>query len=435
MKGKDLKKSLISLPSEPGVYKFLNNKGEILYIGKATNLKDRVKSYLPAGRQVSNKALFESRGPAIVKMVEESDKIDFIQTDTVLEALIMEANLIKKHQPKYNTKEKDNKSFNYVCITRDKLSKVLVIRGRNLKKGEYKKVFGPFPNGSQLRDALKILRRFFPFFDNNSNKKQNFQFYKQLSLIPSNDYKKNLNNLILFFEGKKTTILKNLEKEMLILAKKKQFEQADEIKRKIFALNHINDVALIKDDIAKPNNLFEKSSDLLVSNSARHFQKDNLVSRGVFRIEAYDIAHLSGSNMVGAFVVIDLPAGEAGDGELNPKEYRTFNIKGFTASNDAGALGQVISRRLNHPEWQIPNLIIADGNQIQKNVIEKELKNRGLKIPVVAVVKDDKHKAKAMMGDVDIIKKYKKQILLANTEVHRFVLKTHKIKRSKNFLP
>jgi excinuclease ABC subunit C len=427
-----LKKSLLLLPGNPGIYKFLNNKGDILYIGKATNLKDRVKSYF-------SKDLIETRGPLLVDMLFYADKIDFIQTDTVLEALILEANLIKKHQPKYNTKEKDNKSFNYVCITSDALPKVLVIRGRNLKKSEYKKVFGPFPNGSQLRDALKILRRFFPFFDNNSNKKQNQKFYEQLGLTPKmnnngalgfSTYKNNIKNLILFFEGKKTTILKNLEKQMLDYAKKKEFEKADEIKKKIFALNHINDVALIKSDTTQEN-LFIRSSDLLVSNLARPLQKGFPAS---FRIEAYDIAHLSGSNMVGAFVVIDLPAGEAGEGELNPKEYRTFNIKGFTASNDAGALGEVVSRRLNHPEWQIPNLIIADGNQIQKNAIEKELKNKGLKIPVVAVVKNDKHKAKAMIGDIDIIAKYKKQILLANAEVHRFVLRKHKIKRSKNFL-
>ena len=226
-------------------------------------------------------------------------------------------------------------------------------------------------------------------------------------------YKNNIKNLILFFEGKKTTILKNLEKQMLDYAKKKEFEKADEIKKKIFALNHINDVALIKEDYS----LSPSGSSPLTRGRPG----------GGIRIEAYDIAHLSGSNMVGAFVVIE-------DGELNPKEYRTFNIKGFTASNDAGALGEVISRRFNHPEWKFPDLIIADGNQVQKNVIEKELKNRGIKIPVIAVVKDSHHKARALIGDEILIKKYKKQILLANAEVHRFVLRKHKIKRSKNFL-
>ena len=212
--------------------------------------------------------------------------------------------------------------------------------------------------------------------------------------------------MILFFEGKKTTILKNLEKQMLSYAKKKEFEKADEIKKKIFALGHINDIALIKSENLEPRNYQLEPS---------------------YRIEAYDIAHLSGSNMVGAFVVVE-------DGELNPKEYRTFNIKGFTASNDAGALGEVISRRFNHTEWQYPDLIIADGNQVQKNVIEKELKNRGIKIPVIAVVKDSHHKARALIGDETLIKKYKKQVLLANAEVHRFVLAKHKIKRNKNFL-
>ncbi len=373
-------------------------------------------------------------------MVEDTETVKYQITDTVLEALILEANLIKKHQPIYNTKEKDNKSYNYVCITRDEFPRLLVERGRLIdfkklvvKNTKLKSVYGPYPSGESLRSALKIIRKIFPYLDAKTLKKDRYEFYKQIHLAPDvglNNakikYKNTIKNLELFFKGEKGKILKSLEKEMISLAKKNEFERAGEIKKQIFALNHINDVSLIKSDVvASQNYLFEKSS----GQFTRHSQKDNSATLKIdgLRIEAYDIAHTSGSSMVGAFVVLE-------DGQKNPAEYRTFNIRGFTSSNDAGALSEVVKRRLAHNEWQYPDIIVADGNMVQKSVIEKELKNVGLEIPVIAVVKDNRHKAKAMMGDVDIINKYKKQILLANAEVHRFVLNTHRKSRSKKFL-
>ena len=176
----------IKLPKNPGVYFFLGSpkrsgggkKGkDILYIGKATSLHDRVKSYF-------GKDIIATRGPHILDMVALSNSIKWQSTDSVLEALILEANLIKKYQPKYNTKEKDNKSFNYVCITKEELPKVLVIRGRNLKKENYQAIFGPFPNGLQLREAMTIVRRIFPYIDDQSSKRNNKEFYKQLGLVP-----------------------------------------------------------------------------------------------------------------------------------------------------------------------------------------------------------------------------------------------------------
>ncbi|MBP6912847.1 MAG: GIY-YIG nuclease family protein, partial [Candidatus Pacebacteria bacterium] len=289
MKSQDLAK--LKLPGEPGVYKFISQGGGILNIGKATSLRSRVQSYF-------GKDLINTRGPLLVDMVFNAHTVEYVQTDSVLEALILEAALIKKHQPKYNTKEKDNKSFNYVCITKEVLPKVLVIRGRNLDKKLYANVFGPFTNGSQLRVAMKIIRRIFPFYDDQSTKKQNYQFYKQLALIPSDDYKNNLKNLVLFFQGKKKRILQNLKKEMLMLAKQKEFEKAGEVKKQIFALQHINDIALIKEDI--------------------NITSQNAASAS-FRIEAYDVAHMSGTNMVGVMVVIE-------NGEPAKGEYKKFNI-------------------------------------------------------------------------------------------------------------
>jgi len=430
MKSQYFKK--LKLPKNPGVY-FFKKGNDILYIGKATTLSDRVKSYF-------GKDLIATRGPLLLDMVTLSTSIKWQETDSVLEALILEANLIKKYQPKYNTKEKDNKSFNYVCITKESIPKVLVIRGRNLKKENYSSVYGPFPNGMQLKEAMVIIRRIFPYIDEQSSKRNNKEFYKQLGLVPLigatlqknsfqkvlgsphqsplevrpdifkknfsallQEYKNNIKNLKLLFEGKKKSIVINLKREMIVYAKKREFEKAGEIKRKIFALEHINDVALIKDDNIVPKSTFS------------------------FRIEAYDIAHMGGSNMVGVMTVIE-------NGTLAKNEYKKFIIRTQDKSNDTGALEEVLSRRFRHIEWGLPNLIVMDGSTAQINVAKSVLSRYQFKIPVVSVVKDDKHKARAIIGDETIIKKYKKLILLINSEAHRFAIAFHKKMRNKDFL-
>ncbi len=412
MKSQELQKA--KLPDTPGVYFFRAGgaSGDILYIGKATSLRDRTKSYFA-------KDLIATRGPLIVDMVFKADSVTYEETDSVLEALILEANLIKKHQPYYNTKEKDDKSWNYVCITDEECPKLLVERGKNI---DFKSMvtlsgvridewYGPFVNGMQLKEALKIVRRIFPFVDASSAKRDNYEFYRQLGLTPdvSGDekmaaYKRSIRNLKYFFQGKKKIIIKELEREMKSAAKEQHFEEASHIRNQLFALGHINDIALLKGDPAVRR---EKAG---------------------FRMEAYDVAHLGGQNMVGVMTVLE-------DGEVSKKEYRTFNIRGFTKANDTGALEEVLSRRLRHTEWGMPDLVIADGGEAQLRVAKQVLDRYQLKIPVVSVVKDERHKPKDILGDLDMAKKYKKEILLANNEAHRFSIRLHKNKRDKNFLP
>lgn len=389
----------IKLPEKPGVYFFKKGK-TILYIGKATSLRDRTKSYLA-------KDLIVTRGPMILDMVVQADSISWEETDSVLEALILEASLIKKHLPKYNIKEKDDRSWNYVCITKEEIPKVLIERGRGLdkNKGNFTDIFGPYTNGLQLRDAMKIIRRIFPYIDGDSLKKNNKIFYEQLKLTPESisQYKENIKNLRLFFNGKKKKIIQNFKRDMMSCAKNHEFEKAGEIKNKIFALQHIQDVSLIKSD------LLETISYKLESN----------------RIEAYDIAHMSGINMVGVMTVVE-------DGEVSKKEYKKFIIKTQNGANDTGALEEVLSRRFRHTEWGIPGLVVVDGNIAQINVANRVLNRYQFKIPVVGVVKDDHHKARAIQGDEKIILKYKKSILLANSEAHRFAIKFYREKSRKN---
>jgi len=435
MKLNDFKK--LNLPDKPGVYFFLHDK-DILYIGKATSLKDRVRSYF-------SKDLIDTRGPLLLDMVFKADIIKHTETDTVLEALILEASLIKKHQPYYNTKEKDDKSFNYVCITKEELPRIFIVRGKNLIKENYSKVYGPFPNGGQLRIALELVRRIFPFLDEKSKVKGVYEFYRQIKLAPEQKeiLLKNIKNIQLFFEGKKKSILKSLQKEMKVYAKQKEFEKAGEIKRQIFALNHINDIALIKEE-KNLGNLFLSGPRSPSLRSARPFQKQ--ISE-IFRLEAYDVAHMSGKNMVGVMTVIDLPAGRQEMGEINKSEYKKFKIRTQDNANDTGALTEVLERRFAHTEWSTPNLVVVDGGRAQINSAEKVLKRLNLNIPVVSVLKDERHKPKNILSSPrsdlkgsrgptskELARKYEREILLVNSEAHRFAINYHKQMRNKNFL-
>jgi len=424
VKLEELKKK--NLPDIPGVYIFKCGK-EIVYIGKATSLQDRVASYF-------RNDIFVSRGRLIVDMVAIADNVEYTETDSVLEALILEANLIKKHQPRYNTKEKDNKSFNYVVITKEDFPRVLLIRGRALvfknqddleakKLGSYKlkAIYGPFPQGAALKEGLKIIRKIFPYRDEKCVPKDEQKnpdnpkpcFNRQIRLCPGvctgeiskEEYKDVVQNIRLFFEGRKKQLVRKLEKEMKDFAKSQEFEKANRVKRQLFALTHIQDVALIKEDLKDPHF------------TASHAGK-------VFRIEAYDIAHISGASMVGVMVVVE-------DGEAKKSDYRKFKIRQVKGVNDIASLGEVLRRRFNHPEWQIPDVIVVDGGIAQINAARGILSELNLKIPIVSVVKDERHKAREIMGETDIIKEDTKSVLLANSEAHRFAIAYHRKSRGK----
>ncbi len=408
-----MKKAMINsvkkLPDSPGVYFFIGKGGKILYIGKATSLKSRVLSYF-------GKDLMGKRGPIISKMVEESGRIKFIGTDSVLEALILEANLIKKHQPPYNTKEKSDKSFNYIAITKEDFPRVILARGRELsgfslhpKPHTLNAVWGPFPRGAILKDALKIIRKIFPFRDKCAPRVGKPCFDRQIGLCPGvctgeiskEEYGKIVSNIKLFLSGKKKAIIRNLTKEMKFRAKRHEFEKANAIKKTIFSLKHIQDVSLIKNAVSSYSLLSEE------------------------RIEGYDIAHISGKWIVGVMTVVK-------NGVAEKANYRKFKIRG-TGGGDTGALAEVLIRRLKHKEWGMPSIVVMDGGVAQKNVAEKIIKDSGFNIPVVSVVKDERHKPKNILGNKKLIDKHKNDILLVNSEAHRFALKYHRLLRNVSF--
>jgi excinuclease ABC subunit C len=423
MQKSDLHK--FNLPDVPGVYLFKQGR-KVLYVGKATSLRDRVRSYF-------DDDLIATRGPRIVDMVTKADRVAHEPTPTVLEALVREAVLIKKYQPRANSDGKDDSTFLYAVVTKEDIPRVLVIRGKDIDfktrvarvalATKFKAIYGPFPSGAQLREGLRLIRRIFPFFDTpkpvgakGKHHLAKIEFNTQIQQYPrafdKKEYRKTIRKVMLFLSGRGKELRRKLEKEMREAARDERFEDATEARRELFALDHIQDVSLIKDEHRYPKNV-------------------PVGTNFGYRIEAYDTAHLSGTNAIGVMIVVK-------DAAPVKKEYRTFRIRGnvgrrtsYIQNDDIASLKEILSRRLNHPEWQLPKVIVVDGGRAQKKAAEKVLTEFSIKIPVVAVVKDERHRPReviaaraAGISEADAV--------LANAEAHRFSLSLHRRARSRN---
>src|SRR3989344_165129 len=364
------------LPDSPGVYLFKKGR-KILYIGKATSLRDRVRSYFSPD-------LVKGRGERIVAMVTEAASLSWQETDSVLEALILEANLIKKHQPPYNVDEKDNKSWNYVVITKEAFPRVLLVSGRDLfglKATSYQlqATYGPFPHGGQLKEALKMIRKIFPFRDAKCIPcaEQHYRhrrsivgdesgcqpcFNRQIGLCPGvctgemskTEYAQRIKHICQFLSGNFKGLKRELARGMKAAAGAEKFEEAVRLRRQIHALEHIRDVSLIRDDSRISSG--GPSTSLRVN----------------VRIEAFDVAHTGGTETVAVMTVVQ-------GGEAVKAAYRMFKIK--TATNDdVASLKEALSRRLHHPEWPLPRVLVVDGGKAQMRIAERVFEQAGLTI-------------------------------------------------------
>lgn len=422
-----------NMPETPGVYIMKGAKNEVLYIGKAGNLRRRVSSYFMRPHDLR-----------IQRMVSEIKKIDRIQTETAIEALILEAELIKKYMPPFNIRETDDKSFLYVEITKEKFPRVLLVRGRGgdmnnggklalshiekpalssvgltlgrIKRPALSRVerFGPFTSASSIREALKIIRRIFPFNIHPQDKIGTFKrpcFDYEIGLcsgtcinaISRTDYLKNIRNIKLFFKGKKKRLMQNLEKEMKSASKKLEFEKAEIIKRRIFAVQHIQDVAFISD-----NEIEDKKISMTMP----------------YRIEGYDISNISGDSAVGSMVVFI-------NGKPDRNEYRKFKIRTVVGANDVGMMKEVLQRRFGNP-WPLPDLVLVDGGAGQVNIAKEITEESGYKIPIIGIAKGPSRKNDFFVGTV--IPNMDKNILVkVRNEAHRFALSYHKKLRSAKF--
>ncbi len=436
------------LPPRPGVYLMKDVRGTVIYVGKAASLKTRVSSYFNRPQDVR-----------ISLLVSEIRSIDYQLTPSALEALILEAKLIKKLHPKYNVREQDDKSFLSVVITADIYPKVLLARGQEIKIYESQtksRIFGPFTSASAVRAALRILRRIFhwsncpapPFLSSrvrpggrgdlisardgiaSSHAPRNDTisrpcFYYHLGQCPGicigairpPEYRRQvIRPLVLFFEGKKAQVMKDVESRMKNVAKKEKFEEAEALKRQLFSLCHIRDTAVLT---REPNH---------------HRAQERINIFG--RIEGYDISNISGTSAVGSMVVFE-------GGEPAKSEYRKFKIKTVSGINDVAMMREVLSRRFKRAkqsEWPMPELLVIDGGVGQVRTAMSALAEYKIDVPVIGIAKGFKRKQDRPVysgGNPDlarIVENHKDLLLRARDEAHRFAVAYHRKRRSTDFL-
>lgn len=411
---KKVKSKLNSLPKSPGVYMYYDRKGDIIYIGKASILKHRVKSYFIGAHD--NKT---------VKLVSEIADINWQVTPSVIEAIILESNLIKKYKPKYNILDKDDKSFIQIALTKEEFPRLIAIRPTDTNKEDIKikKLFGPYTSANSIHEILSLFRRIFTYRDCSEKK---FETYKKrkspclfypIKLCPApcvgkiskTEYSKTIKQMTDFLEGKKKRVISSLKRQMEYYSKKQMYEQAAIIRNRIYAFEHINDIAVIKK---------ERSLE----------QYKNIPQR----IEAYDISNIGSNFAVGSMVVFT-------GGEIDKNEYRKFRIKYLESSikhqNDPAMIGQILDRRLNHKEWAQPNLILIDGGKGQLSAALKTTKNHKLKIPIISIAKGPSRKGFKLFKNsfADKIILEKTFIEHIRDEAHRFAISYHRKLRSKSF--
>lgn len=376
----------LSLPTKAGVYVYSDKDGNILYVGKANDLKSRVSSYFVKSAQL---------GPRTKVMVSQIEKITITIVESELEALLLEAFFIKKYKPKYNARLTDNKSYLRIRITiKDDYPKVLLARREEDSQSIY---FGPFPSASAVKLVLKTIRRVFPFVSVRNHPKR-ICLYHHLGLCPCppmfsnsqefrNSYRKNIRGIIRILEGQSKTIMKELEKERDEYSKKEEYEKALIVQKKI------NAMSFITTPFHRP---FEYAVNPNLRTDIRQRELDGLMEvlnangfnlNSLERIECYDISNIQGTNATASMVVLT-------HGEIDKSQYRKFKIKRKwdkrdvkDLPNDFAMMNEVLKRRLQHEDWHFPNLIILDGGKGQVTSGMAALEECGVDIPLVGLAK------------------------------------------------
>ncbi|MDD2785549.1 MAG: excinuclease ABC subunit UvrC [Patescibacteria group bacterium] len=412
------------LPDKPGVYIMKDKPGEILYIGKATSLKRRVESYFT-----------KPRTDLIQEMVSKIASIDYLEQPTAIEALFLEASLIKLHQPYYNIMEKDDKSFSYLVITNEDFPRPYILRATDFddsSAGLYKAVYGPFKSARAVRASLDIIRKAIPWSICSPGQKRSCFYYsiKQcpgvcIGTISKREYAKVIRDLMAFFNGKRTDIVRRYKKEMQVASKAQKYEQAKELRDRLYALEHVHDISVLaKDD--EPSSL---------TPSRHQMEEGASEDTGLFgRVEGYDISNISGTSATGSMVVFK-------HGTPVKGLYRKFKIRTVIGPDDYASLREVLRRRFRHREngWEWPDLILIDGGAGQVSSAMDVISDLEIArvIPVIGIAKgpnrdrDELIVPPAFIALKESLEKQKDILVHVRDESHRFAIAYHRKLRGK----
>jgi len=420
IKKEDIKK----LPEVPGVYVFKKGK-QFLYIGKAINIRKRVKNH------------FQQPGFRDNMFLKETEKIGYIKTGSEIEALILEARLIKKYSPRFNVLWKDDKNYFFVVETREDFPRIFITH-QPTKSAEPNKCIGPFVEGKALKNTLKTLRKVFPYRSCRKLPKTPCLWY-QLNRCPApcllqsnlakqipnletkikKECQQNTKNLINILEGKKETVARNLKKKMKEEAKKQNFRSAARIKGQIETLERVLSHARILRFLAPlPQKQWGQTKKELASLFG--------TNADIERVEAYDISNIQGKQATGSMVVFL-------KGIPHKKSYRKFKIKTVNQANDTAMIREVLERRLRHKEWPYPQIILIDGGKGQLGAAKKAiLQNRSKEAKEITLLALAKKKNDVFLRDKKEPIKFsslkepvQSLILWIRDESHRFAQKYH----------
>lgn len=549
-KMKILRKKAMSLPLLPGVYIMKNSDGEIIYIGKAKALKNRVSQYFGS----------QNRHPVKVrKMVENVDRFDYIVTGSEFEALVLECSLIKQHSPKYNILLKDDKGYSYIRISEGEYRKISAVFNKKDDGSEY---IGPYLSSYSVRQSVDAANKIFKLpqcnkvFPRDFGKSRpclNYYISQCCGLctgkIKKSDYDEAVDGAIAFLKGDSRDIIADLRAKMEKAAEELDFEQAAKLRDRINSIERIKEKQKVvyksveeqdvfatadidgsvclavlrfsngrlfdsehfffddpgdkegmrsdfitsyysmRDNIPKRVTLDGEVADrelleqwlsekkgkkvtvfvpargeqLEIVNMCRKNAEEKLAIKkgrtgreiavldelkdllGLKKtpeyIESYDISHTAGQDSVAGMIVFK-------GGKPYRKAYKRFSIKSFDGNDDYRAMNEVLTRRFSEYEkskdstegfGKLPDLILLDGGVGQVHAVEPVLREFGLKIPLFGMVKDNRHRTRAISGDGgEIAINSKRQVFTLvseiQNEVHRFSVAYHHQKHAKRGL-
>lgn len=428
MRFKFLRKEEIGkIPQGPGVYCF-KSKTEILYIGKAVNLIERIKNH------------FQNPTFKDYLFLDQVEKIGYIQTDSEIEALILEAKLIKEIQPRFNVLWKDSKNYFFVGKTKEDFPRIFISHQiKPFDKNFEIEYIGPFVDGKALKQTLKILRKIFPFRSCKKIPSRPCLWYhlnycpapcllksKLFEEIKKNSKikkicQRNAKNVFEFLQKGKDFVFKKLKKEIKKASKNQEFEEAARIRDQILKLERVLAHSKILEEITTPkwNEIEEKLKKFL-----------NLEK--VFRIEAFDVSNIRGKLATGSMVTFL-------EGVPEKKLYRKFKIKFEKKPNDFEMLKEALKRRFEHKEWGLPELILIDGGKAHLNLAIncKSEKESTKKIKIIALAKKENklfiegEEKPIFLKDLPCeISNFLQKI---RDEAHRFAISYHRLLREKSF--
>src|SRR3989344_392654 len=422
------KRAVLDTPESPGVYLFSDLNKKFHYVGKAINLKNRLYSYT-----------LKTLGEKTKSLISETSYFSFIKVNSEVEALLLEAKLIRIFNTKYNSALKDDKHPLYIIITNDKYPQVLTARKKDISENII--YYGPFPSSSNVKTVLAMIRKIFPFAQHKLGK--NVCLYYQLGLcnpcpnkiefmdntklkrIYIGRYRKNITYVKKFLAGNFKSIKNQLTKEMVRVSGDQQFETAKELRDKLKSIDYITQNITEANEFINNPNLIEdiRASELAELETILKKYLPNITK--LHRVECYDISHLSGKFTTASMVTFL-------DGEPSKINYRHFRIRQQKGNDDIASMAEVAQRRKKHlSDWGTPDLIIVDGGRNQiKQFIESY---KDFSIPIIGIEK--RHETIVLQSEINSITRYvsvrlkpghsKNLIQRIRNEAHRFTRVYH----------